>query len=200
MNSLASLKRWIGRRLRYYTLPREQRMNMMYDEQTVQVMSRVLRHDSTAVDIGCHKGSVLRDIIRLAPDGKHYAFEPIPHLADALRNKFPQVKVHQLALSDSQGTSTFQYVHDFPGRSGLRRRTYPRADVRIEEISVQTDRIDNIMSRDRKIDFIKIDVEGAELQVLSGAVDTCRRNRPVIIFEHGKGAADHYGTTPAMIY
>ncbi len=37
-----------------------------------------------------------------------------------------------------------------------------------------------------------VDKEGAELAVLRGAADTLRRHRPVVVFEHGAGAAEHY--------
>ncbi len=48
--------------------------------------------------------------------------------------------------------------------------------------------------------MIKIDVEGAELEVLKGATETIKRCKPVIVFEHGLGASDHYGTTPDLIF
>ena len=50
------------------------------------------------------------------------------------------------------------------------------------------------------IDVIKIDVEGAELQVLRGAKEIIKINKPVVIFEHGVGAADCYGTKPEEVY
>jgi hypothetical protein len=43
-------------------------------------------------------------------------------------------------------------------------------------------------------------VEGAELQVFKGAVETIKNSRPIIVFEHGLGAADYYGTSPENIY
>jgi hypothetical protein len=43
-------------------------------------------------------------------------------------------------------------------------------------------------------------VEGAEREVFEGAIETLRRHRPVVWFEHGAGGADHYGTTPADVH
>jgi len=50
------------------------------------------------------------------------------------------------------------------------------------------------------IRFIKVDVEGTELQVFKGAVKTIGNSRLVIVFEHGLGGADYYGTQPEHIY
>ncbi len=55
-------------------------------------------------------------------------------------------------------------------------------------------------SPDYRPDVIKIDVEGAEQQVLEGALETLRRHRPIVIFEHGTGSAEAFGTCPGDIY
>jgi FkbM family methyltransferase len=175
-------------------------VNQRYDEQTTAVMKRVLSHDSNCIDVGCHQGSILREMLRFAPDGQHFAFEPIPELSDELRQMFPKVNVYQLALSDKAGTSKFQHVLSNPGYSGLRRRHYDRPDEVVEETKVKTDLLDNIVPTVVPIHFIKIDVEGGEFQVLRGGKETIRRNRPVIVFEHGLGAADCYKTQPQDVY
>ena len=43
-------------------------------------------------------------------------------------------------------------------------------------------------------------MEGAELEVLQGSINTIIREKPVIVFEHGMGASDCYGTKPKDIY
>lgn len=171
-----------------------------YNEQTITVMQRTLRRNSNCVDVGCHKGSVLKEILRLAPRGTHYAFEPIPELYQKLVNTYPIVRTYGLALSDRAGESSFQYVVSNPAYSGLIRRRYDRPNESVEEITVKTDVLDNIIPKDLPIRFVKIDVEGAELQVLRGAVETIRRTRPIIVFEHGLGGADCYGTVPEDVY
>ncbi len=61
-------------------------------------------------------------------------------------------------------------------------------------------RLDEMIPTDQTIDFIEIDVEGAELQVLQGGVETIRGFQPTIVFEHGIGAAGHYGTKPEQVF
>jgi FkbM family methyltransferase len=175
-------------------------MNDLYDIQTIEVMKRVLKRDSNCVDVGCHKGDILRAILNVAPDGTHYAFEPIPILFDALKVEFPSVHTLNIALSDVKGRASFQYVTSNPGYSGLKRRQYDREDETVEEIFTQTAPLDSILPADFHVDFLKIDVEGGELQVLQGAVKTIVRCRPTIVFEHGLGAADYYGVRPEFIY
>ena len=177
--------------------------NQLYDIQTIEVMRRVLVHDSNAIDVGCHSGSMLSEILKIAPDGQHFAFEPLPNMFAHLQTDFGanrHVSLHNLALSENSGSVTFQHVVTNPGYSGLRKRRYDRDNEQVVEIHVQTARLDDIILRDVDIRFIKIDVEGAELGVLGGAVDTIRRCKPVIVFEHGLGAADYYGTTPEDVF
>ena len=57
-----------------------------------------------------------------------------------------------------------------------------------------------LLAQNKKIDFIKIDVEGAELGVLRGATELIKRDRPVIVFECGLGGSDVYDTTPAELF
>jgi len=60
--------------------------------------------------------------------------------------------------------------------------------------------LDEVIPLDIKIDFIKIDVEGAELGVLKGATRLLKKYLPIVIFEFGLGASDFYGTKPADMF
>src|SRR4029077_11842022 len=53
---------------------------------------------------------------------------------------------------------------------------------------------------DLPISLVKIDVEGGELGVFRGGIQTLRRSRPIIVFECGLGGADWFGVEPEEIY
>jgi FkbM family methyltransferase len=171
--------------------------NWHYDRQTFEVMRRVLKPDSCFVDVGAHKGDILRQAIALAPAGKHWAFEPLPHLFTTLKADFPAVNVFNVALSDRSGVIEFGHDLDMPARSGMK-RTPMDAAHKFETISAKTETLDSLISG--RVDMIKIDVEGAELLVFRGARETIARNKPVIVFEHGLGGADSYGHTPEQVF
>jgi FkbM family methyltransferase len=188
---------------RFRKLVRSASIHDKYDIQTVQLMSELLLPDSCCVDIGCHKGEMLEEMLKHAPKGHHFAFEPLPGFFAGLKETFatsPNVRLYHCALSDRIGTTTFQHVVSNPAYSGILKRTYARENEVIQEITVELKRLDDVIPADLDIGFIKIDVEGAELQVLLGGVETVRRCQPTIVFEHGLGAADHYGTKPEQVF
>jgi FkbM family methyltransferase len=176
------------------------RQSLEYDRQTEAVMKRVLSRNSNCIDVGAHKGSLLSAMLKQAPGGTHLAFEPLPHLAKRLREQFPRVGVHELALSDSPGEAEFCYVVSSPGLSGFRRMRHVSANAKTQTITVQTARLDDIAREDYRANFIKVDVEGAQLQVLQGATEVLTRSHPFVVFEHGMLAHEAYGTTSEMIF
>jgi len=178
------------------------RRDAEYNRQTFAVMRKVLARDGCAVDVGAYKGTILAKMVAFAPEGTHHAFEPLPAFAAELRRNFasPTVQVYPFAVGDRSGMTTFQHVVTNPGYSGIKKRTYARPDEAVEAIEVKIDTLDHALAPGTRVDFIKIDVEGAELLVLRGARETILRTRPVIVFEHGLGAADHYETTPEQVW
>ncbi|MEI6901017.1 MAG: FkbM family methyltransferase [Bacteroidota bacterium] len=176
--------------------------NLVYDIHTRKIMERFLKKSSNCIDIGCHKGEIMDDILCYASEGKHYAFEPLPHLFEFLKEKYKgkDISIFQLALFDRKGTTTFNYVVNAPAYSGIRKRHYDITDVQINELTVETGLLDDVIPADVKIDFIKIDVEGAEFPVLKGSVKTISKSKPLIIFEFGIGAADYYGSKPEPLF
>jgi FkbM family methyltransferase len=164
------------------------------------IIENATHSNSNCIDVGCHKGEILDLFIDFAPEGKHYAFEPIPSLFDFLKNKYLNVNVFPFALSDTEGQMEFNYVKDAPAYSGLKERKYTNSNPDIEKIEVEVKRLDDIIPVDFKIDILKIDVEGGEYGVLQGAKNTIIKSKPLLIFEFGIGASDFYNTKPKDLY
>lgn len=161
-----------------------------------------LRPDACCVDVGAHRGAILEEIVRVAPSGQQIAYEPIPKLAASLRRSFPGVDVREAALSDHPGRHTFEHVlGTAEGCSGFVVCTIaPEYAPDVEQIEVQLERLDDVIAPDAPLDMIKIDVEGAEQQVLEGAVETLRRTKPIVLLEHTFAASNVYGTAPEDVY
>lgn len=174
--------------------------NDKYDRELIKLLGLALKADSNCVDIGCYRGDILRQIIRFAPRGSHFAFEPVPENFQHLAQKFVSVRVLDIAMSDCTGEASFQHVVGRTARSGLLKVDYPDPDQEVREIKVRVDRLDNVIPKSSRIDFIKIDVEGAELRVLRGGRELISKNKPIIVFEHGHERARRYDTTPEEIY
>lgn len=183
------------------TLKIDLTISLKYDRLTNEIIKLCVNKNTLCVDIGCHKGEIMDLLLSHSPDKKHYGFEPIPFLFDEISHKYAhRCKIFDIALSDSVGTTTFNYVKNAPAYSGIKQRKYLVEKPDIELLEVKLDKLDNIIPVDERVDFIKIDVEGAEYSVLKGATETISRNKPVVLFEFGKGASDYYDTDANDIY
>jgi FkbM family methyltransferase len=164
-----------------------------------RILPRLLGTHANGVDVGAHAGEFLAAMIRLAPAGRHFAFEPIAGLAEQLQRRFPQASVGAIAVSDQAGIAPFHHIATNPAFSGLNLRTDLGREETVDVVSVRTERLDALIPDSVPIRLIKIDVEGAELSVLRGARRILSRDRPWVVFEHGAAAA-LYGTTTQDLY
>jgi FkbM family methyltransferase len=190
----------LGRALEWgaYNWPsRTMRRDRRDNRHAIVAMAVRLAPDANCIDVGAHKGAFLEHMARLAPQGAHVACEPLPHLAAELRERFPAVTVHEVALSDAAGEATFNFLPTMQGFSGLHDVAPGEHEVR--KLQVQTARLDDLLDPELPISLIKIDVEGAELGVLDGAERTLKRWRPAILLEHGT-AASSFGSTSADVH
>lgn len=182
------------------------RRNIREDAMLPQLLAFTLNSDSNCLDIGSHGGSVLRQMVRCAPRGRHIAYEPIPNLAVSLRAQFPMVDVRQAAVGAKAERSSFFHVTSAPAYSGLKSRAgaaygWPEhvraADV--VQIAVDVHQIDTALPEGWAPDLVKIDVEGAEGIVISGALETIASHRPIVVFEY-LGRLPAYQTDPTHIW
>jgi FkbM family methyltransferase len=167
-------------------------------------MRRVVGSAATCIDVGAYRGDVLAQMLELAPDGTVAAFEPVPENCRHLRRRFQAAHVFELALSDKPSVASFHHASGRPARSSLRRQSYPDPSEVIELLEVRTDTLDDVLAREWgpnfPVDFLKIDVEGAELQMLQGARHTLCRHQPVVVFEHDPRTAARFGASSDDVF
>jgi FkbM family methyltransferase len=164
------------------------------------VLGATLAADATYVDVGTNRGQVLGEAVRAAPLGRHIAFEPIPELAAEVSASFPAVDCREMAIGAQPGTAEFCHFRTLDGWSGLRRSPQisdERGDPEYLSVTVSTLDLQLAGLRPR---VIKIDVEGAELDVFAGARALLADARPLVIFEHVAAASALYGATPEAPY
>jgi FkbM family methyltransferase len=160
-----------------------------------QALADVLRPGMVMFDVGANVGFCAVLGARLVgPSGHVVCFEPVPGNAkqieyNAALNQFSQLKTRHEALGASDGRASFrQSVEPTWGNLGSVGRV---PDKYKGEIQVSVRRLDSIMATERlpTPDLIKIDVEGAEADVLNGAARTIMSMRPALLIElHGTNA------------
>lgn len=177
-----------------------------YEQMLEDTYRGFLRHGDLCVDVGAHAGRHTRPMAECCGRrGGVLAFEPIPWLAAELRRRIAtdrileNVRLEQCALSDEVGEADFVVVHEAPGYSGLRERTYDQV-VTTEKIRVKVSRLDDLGDQLAGLRYIKIDCEGGELLVLKGGREVIRRLRPIVSFECGDASLVNYEHTSADLF
>lgn len=184
---------------RYVQISRHPEISNIYMEEVwaTKVFERLIKPDTNCIDIGCHIGSVIQQIVELAPQGKHIAVEPVSYKAEWLAEKYPQVRVEQCALSDTPGIAEFYYSRSHSAYSGLSRNE--RIDD-FESYEVECKRLEEITDPDTHYGLVKIDVEGAELMVLAASKGFLQVHKPPVLFECTPRGVDATHTNPEDLH
>lgn len=163
-----------------------------------------LRPGDVVVDIGAHSGRHLQHfLISVAPTGRVFGFEPLPDQYATLAKRFDlhNACLHNMALSNRSGTAEFTYAEGSPQESGLRQRIYNDPEsARPRKIAVTVQRLDAFADQLEGLTFIKIDIEGAELECLQGAEAVLAQYRPLISVEYGMQGYSVYGNTKWTLF
>ena len=138
----------------------------------------------TCFDVGANVGAVALALAKyVCPSGKVYAFEPGPPNQQRLRNNFTlnpkllaRMELLECGVSDQPGELWWAEERGNPGNALL-------SDIGTHKIQVTT--LDAFLGNRqlKHVDFVKIDVEGMELQVMRGATQVLRSFHPAVYFE-----------------
>lgn len=156
-----------------------------------------LTNDSVIFDIGANFGIMSLQLAKLAPAGHVYAFEPTHYALGRLRTNLdlnPELKqkitvinsfVSEASVSDPKITAYSSWKVDGSKKEDAHPTHWGEAKSAEGVPSISLD--DFCIARNiPKIDFIKIDTDGHEYEVLKGARNTIKKFRPQIVFEIGQ--------------
>ncbi len=179
------LRRWIPAHRRFL---KEGQAFLSDGEREVRELPSLVQAGTIAVDVGAHIGSYTYALCQhVGSTGKVIAVEPIPDLARMLVRAAAHLKlpitVLNCALSSTTGEADL-LVPMNRGKRVLGFATLERRTVPGKFYHVPMRRLDDIcQDQTGRISFIKIDVEGHELHVLRGGVETLQRHRPNLLIE-----------------
>lgn len=173
-------------------------------ESVLEVMyRRFLNEGDTVLDIGAHSGRHLSVFIELVKDVYVHAFEPLPVMTKELEEKYGDLKnviIHNEALTTYVGEATFKFAKNVPSESGLKERMYNIDDAGVVDITVKTNMLDNYINNFDRVDYIKIDIEGGEIDCLNGGQDFIKKFNPIISVEYGYQSYSRYGNTITTMF
>jgi FkbM family methyltransferase len=151
-------------------------------EPELAMLGELVPAGCTAIDVGANRGYYSWALSRVAATVE--AFEPNPVLARFAQIKLrKRVRLHEVALSDHDGVATLHVPRGASGSSlhiiGNLGNVYVKDSV--DKIQVRLATLDSYGFEN--VGFLKIDVEGSEMEVLTGARETIRVNRPNMLIE-----------------
>lgn len=199
--------------LRVIVQPRDQMsravfVSGLYEPATMLALRRLIKANDVVIDAGANVGFVsLVCSVWVGTSGRILAFEPssreYARLLDHLRlNGASNVEPHLTALASEPGDRLLQVADSY--HSGLNtlgsRPAYDGVGVQEREI-VETTTIDAVVEAAHlaRVDVIKLDVEGAEHDVILGAAHTIRRFAPAMVFEANAAALAASDRTPLQL-
>jgi FkbM family methyltransferase len=206
------LKALLGRRI--WTRLRAARIKSRPTERELELAVTIVRRlaSGVTIDVGANNGMYAIPLV--AAGARLVAFEANPMLCEWLRSELPpSVAVENFALSNVAGLVTLR-IPIIAGREIAGMATIAETNnfdnfavERTRRIDVSAISLDNYAAewlRGQAVTFMKIDVEGAEEQVLRGAHDILERDRPVLLVEtetrHGADLAAIFSDLAQLDY
>jgi len=161
-----------------------------------------VREGMVVLDVGANIGYYTVQFARISgPTGRVIAFEPNPVMVAELKanielNHLSNVQVEPIALFNCNGEADF-YCPPTGREANGTLVQFPDEMLKIEKVlKVKTKTLDDFVRKAdlRFVDFMKVDVEGAERSVFQGAAETLRGHRkPAIFFECVEVACRTFG-------
>ena len=157
-----------------------------YEQKELDMMGRLMGEDYTVWDIGANIGWYSINLAKAFPRSRVLAFEPIPATYQQLQrnielNQAANVDALNFGFSNQAGELTFYFYPECSGNASTANLT---GNAAAQTLSCPVKTMDDFAATSGlKMDFIKCDVEGAELFVFQGGTQAIGRHQPVIFAE-----------------
>jgi len=157
-----------------------------YEKENIEMVLDLIQDGMNVFDIGANIGWYSLNVAKARMDVKLFAFEPIPKTFQYLQknlalNNARNVQVFNFGFSNEEKDVTFFYTPEGSGNTSLANLSGSPA---VEKIHSKVKKMDQFTAEHQvRVDFIKCDVEGAELFVYLGGIDTLKRDKPIIFTE-----------------
>ncbi|MEO8447906.1 MAG: FkbM family methyltransferase [bacterium] len=157
-----------------------------YETEELAMQTALIEGGQNIFDIGGNFGWYAIHIAKKFPNSKIFSFEPIPSTFKYLNenislNGLTNVKTFNYGLSDEEGKFDFYFDPELSVNASLANVS---GNENIQSVECTVKKLDNTPElKDIKIDFLKCDVEGAELLAFKGAMNSIKKNLPVIFTE-----------------
>ncbi|MEG4352128.1 FkbM family methyltransferase [Microcoleus sp. LAD1_D3] len=163
----------------------------------LKIIENFIASGNVVFDIGANIGSWTNQVLNICPDVKIHLFEPAPPIYQTLLQnlaepiKTGQLVLNNLAIAHQQEIREFYYYDKFSGWSTFHRRFEIEKQYNIQSpqpFQILTATLDDyVQARGiKRINFLKIDTEGGELEVLHGATNLLQKGKvDYIQFEYG---------------
>jgi FkbM family methyltransferase len=158
-----------------------------YELEDSEMLYRLVKNNDIIFDIGANIGWYSIHLSKKLIGTKIYSFEPIPETFSKLKknvelNSINNINLVNLPLSNEIQNLIFYYS---PSATGASSSVNISEENDIKKLECTTDTIDNFVTNNKivKIDFIKCDVEGSELFVFQGGIESIKKYSPVIFTE-----------------
>jgi FkbM family methyltransferase len=154
----------------------------IYEPLETALFKRTLNPDDVFLDIGAHIGYYSLIAAKIIKTGMIHAFEPYIDSHELLMenlvlNRCRNVETYLIAASDKSRMGSLYIDEKNKGNNSL----YSQKDC--DEITVEMIKLDE-MFRDKKVDYVKIDTQGHEIEVLIGMQDIIKNNKLKMIIEY----------------
>lgn len=174
----------------------------VYEPGVTAVLGRLAMGKAYAIDVGANIGLHSITMARgMRPDGKIVALEPTPRTYEALQASLllngllPRVDARQVAAGEGAGEALL-HCHPVSGQNSL--FSYP--DCATKQVSVAVAPLDALVPAGTSVDLVKIDVEGAELDILKGMRRILEEARDIaVVLEFSATHFQRAGASPSEL-